>query len=305
MSSFKKVGLRWSLLSVAILGVFAFGAACVSSGDLDSIRTDAQVTLEGIQSDVQTLSDRVADLEENPTPGDGDGDSDGGSTLGNIGSPGGFLQRALAGEFRDTAEPVTVFGPCRDTCAQDYNAVLAQFTEATGIPATYQGSADFEVEINTLVSAGTAPDIVDFPQPGLLQGFVNDGLVERVTDHIDIDWLNGQYNDGWVDASTLTGPDGEDFVAGVWSRTNAKSYVWYVPDNFAAAGYSIPTTYDELVALTNQIRNDGGTPWCVGIESGAATGWLATDWIENLLLRTTSLENYDRWTVPSSADDPA
>ena len=303
MSSFKKVGLRWSLLSVAILGVFAFGAACVSSGDLDSIRTDAQVTLEAIQSDVQTLSGRVADLEENPTPGDGDGDSDGGSTLGNIGSPGGFLQRALAGEFRDTAEPVTVFGPCRDTCAQDYNAVLAQFTEATGIPATYQGSADFEVEINTLVSAGTAPDIVDFPQPGLLQGFVNDGLVERVTDHIDMDWLNSQYNDGWVDASTLTGPDGEDFVAGVWSRTNAKSYVWYVPDNFEAAGYSIPTTYDELVALTNQIRNDGGTPWCVGIESGAATGWLATDWIENLLLRTTSLENYDRWTVPSSADD--
>ena len=303
MSSFKKVGLRWSLLSVAILGVFAFGAACVSSGDLDSIRTDAQVTLEGIQSDVQTLSDRVADLEENPTPSDGDGDSDGGSTLGNIGSPGGFLQRALAGEFRDTAEPVTVFGPCRDTCAQDYNAILAQFTEATGIPATYQGSAEFETEITTLVSAGTPPDIADFPQPGTVAGLVSDGELIRVTDYIDRSWLNSQYNDGWIEAGTFIGPDGEDFVAGVWSRTNAKSYVWYVPDNFEAAGYSVPTTYDELVALTNQIRNDGGTPWCAGIESGTATGWLATDWIEDLLLRTTSLENYDRWTVPSSADD--
>ena len=271
MSSFKKVGLRWSLLSITLLGVLAFGVACPSDDD---------------------------------TTGDGtSGAGDGSSILGDIGSPGGFLQRALAGEFRDTAEPVTVFGPCRDQCALDYNAILAQFTEATGIPASYEGSAEFETEINTLVSAGTPPDIVDFPQPGLLKGFVADGQVERVTDHIDSDWLNSQYNDGWVEASTLTGPDGDDFVAGVWSRTNAKSYVWYVPDNFEAAGYQIPTTYDGLVALTNQIRNDGGTPWCTGIESGTATGWLATDWIEDLLLRTTSLENYDRWTIPSSADD--
>jgi alpha-glucoside transport system substrate-binding protein len=36
--------------------------------------------------------------------------------------------------------------------------------------------------------------------------------------------------------------------------------------------------------------------WCVDIEGGAATGWPATDWVEEIMLRTTSLENYDKWT---------
>ena len=49
------------------------------------------------------------------------------------------------------------------------------------------------------------------------------------------------------------------------------------------------------MALTDQIAADGDTPWCIGIESGAATGWAMTDWIEEVMLRTTSLENYDKW----------
>ena len=49
------------------------------------------------------------------------------------------------------------------------------------------------------------------------------------------------------------------------------------------------------IALQNQIVNDGDTPWCIGIGSGAATGWPATDWTEDMMLRTTSLENYDKW----------
>jgi alpha-glucoside transport system substrate-binding protein len=47
----------------------------------------------------------------------------------------------------------------------------------------------------------------------------------------------------------------------------------------------------------DQIVKDGDTPWCLGIESGGATGWPATDWLEDLMLRTTSLENYDKWTT--------
>ncbi len=51
------------------------------------------------------------------------------------------------------------------------------------------------------------------------------------------------------------------------------------------------------MALTEQIAADGDTPWCIGIESGAATGWAMTDWIEDVMLRTTSLENYDKWVA--------
>ena len=59
--------------------------------------------------------------------------------------------------------------------------------------------------------------------------------------------------------------------------------------------YEIPSTMEELIALSDQMVADGNTPWCIGVESGNATGWTATDWMEDLMLRTTSPENYDRW----------
>src|SRR5690606_26149164 len=98
------------------------------------------------------------------------------------------------------------------------------------------------------------------------------------------------------DMATQPGPDGNPIMVGVWERVNVKSLVWYPKKAFEEAGYAIPQTWDELVELQNQIVADGDTPWCVGIEPGAATGWAATDWIEEIVLRTTSLENYDKWT---------
>jgi len=74
-----------------------------------------------------------------------------------------------------------------------------------------------------------------------------------------------------------------------------KSLVWYVPENFEDAGYEIPTTMEDLKALTDQIVADGSTPWCIGLGSGGATGWPATDWVEDLLLRTQPPEVYDGW----------
>jgi alpha-glucoside transport system substrate-binding protein len=89
----------------------------------------------------------------------------------------------------------------------------------------------------------------------------------------------------------------EGQTAGVWHRYNGKSLVYYPKDDFEAAGYEVPETWDELVALTQTIADDGDTAWCIGIESGAATGWAATDWTEEMMLRTTSLDNYDAWVA--------
>jgi len=68
-------------------------------------------------------------------------------------------------------------------------------------------------------------------------------------------------------------------------RADLKSLVWYSPENFEDAGYDIPESMEELKALTDQIVADGGTPWCIGLGSGAATGWPATDWVEEMMLR--------------------
>lgn len=206
---------------------------------------------------------------------------------------GGFLERALQGEFEGTQ--VTVDGPFADADIVRFDASVAPFEDATGIDVQYIGGKEFEASIAVRVEAGDAPDIADFPQPGLQATYVRQGHIVDPSTFMPEEWLQQQYNQSWLDMAMMEGEDGTQ-MAGVWHRYNAKSLVWYPVDDFEAAGYEIPETWDELIALSDQMVSDGGVPWCIGIESGAATGWPATDWVEEMMLRTTSPENYDAWT---------
>ena len=204
---------------------------------------------------------------------------------------GTYYERAMNGEYAGTV--VSMTGPFTDEDAVKFDVSVAAFEEATGIDIQYEGSKEFEATISLRVDAGDAPDIVDFPQPGLLNTFVVRGEVVDVSTFLPQSSFDN-YNPSWWDMATMAGPDG-DIVAGVWHRFSGKSQVWYPKNDFDAAGYTIPETWDDLIALSDQIVADGDKPWCVGIESGAATGWPATDWMEEVMLRTTSLENYDAW----------
>ncbi len=107
---------------------------------------------------------------------------------------------------------------------------------------------------------------------------------------VNLDQLKTTLVPGELDAGTL---DGKTY--GVPMSMNVKSLVWYPKKAFEAKGYKVPTTIAELEALTNQIKADGTTPWCVGIESAGATGWVGTDWIEDFVLRYGGPEKYDQW----------
>jgi alpha-glucoside transport system substrate-binding protein len=202
------------------------------------------------------------------------------------------LENAFNGMYKGTV--VTMAGPFTDNDAVKFDESIKNFEEKTGIDIQYSGSKEFEASIAISVEGGNAPDIVDFPQPGLLENFVKKGLAIDVSTFLDMAKLKANYNQSWLDMATITGPKGP-IMAGVWGRVNGKSLVWYPKAAFDAAGYKIPTTWDEMIALSDQIVSDGDAPWCIGIESGAATGWPATDWMEEIMLRTTSLENYDKW----------
>jgi alpha-glucoside transport system substrate-binding protein len=204
------------------------------------------------------------------------------------------LADALAGKFKGTT--VTAFGAFADADEVKFNENVKAFEEATGIDIQYESSKQFEATISTRADAGNVPDLVDFPQPGLMANLAKTGKLVDVRKFMSDDYLKGQYIDSWLDMATQPGPDGKPTMYGVWERVNVKSLVWYPKKAFEEAGYQIPQTWDELVALQDQIVADGDTPWCVGIESGAATGWPATDWIEEIMLRTNSLDAYDKWT---------
>jgi alpha-glucoside transport system substrate-binding protein len=81
----------------------------------------------------------------------------------------------------------------------------------------------------------------------------------------------------------------------VFHRVNSKGNVFYPKAAFEAKGYTVPKTWDELKALQTKMATDGTPAWCIGIESGAATGWPATDWVEQIMLRSVGKDGYDKW----------
>jgi alpha-glucoside transport system substrate-binding protein len=189
-------------------------------------------------------------------------------------------------------ETVTIFTAAGEEQAKAMQDEFTQFMADTGIEVVVEGSPDFEVLSVTRAEAGDPPEIYNFPQPGLMADMARSGYLFDLNEALGADYLSQAYNQSWLDSGMVDGT-----LVGMWHNADVKSLVWYPKAAFEAAGYEIPQTWDELLALSDQIVADGNTPWCIGIESASATGWPATDWIEDIMLRTTSPENYDAWTT--------
>lgn len=196
-----------------------------------------------------------------------------------------------------SGQTVTIAGPWLQPEDEVFRSVVAYFAEATGAEVVYTGSDSFEQQIVIDAEAGAAPNIAVFPQPGLAADMAARGLLAPLPAGMG-DWTKENYGAGesWVDLGTYADADGTDQHFGFFYNVNVKSLVWYVPENFEDADYEVPETMEELRALTEQIVADGEVPWCIGLGSGAATGWPATDWVEDIMLRTQPASVYDDWT---------
>ncbi len=195
-----------------------------------------------------------------------------------------------------SGQTLTVFGPWLGGDQELVESMLVYFEEATGANVQYTGSDGFETQIRIDTEAGSAPNIAAFPQPGLARDLAALGYLEPMPEGTG-DWVAENYAAGqsWVDLATFAGADDNEDLYGFFYKADVKSLVWYSPENFEDAGYEVPQTMEELKALTEQMVEDGETPWCIGLGSGGATGWPATDWVEDLMLRTQSPETYDQW----------
>jgi alpha-glucoside transport system substrate-binding protein len=194
------------------------------------------------------------------------------------------------------AGTVSVFGPWLGPDQENVEAVLDGFAKATGHDYSYVGSDSFEQQVRIDAAAGSAANVSVFPQPGLAADLASAGQLTPLASGT-ADWVRENYAAGqsWVDLGTFSGPSGADDLYGFFYKVDLKSLVWYNPENFDDAGYEVPNSMEELKALSDQIVADGGTPWCIGLGSGGATGWPATDWVEDLMLRTQSPAVYDQW----------
>jgi len=197
------------------------------------------------------------------------------------------------------SEPVVVFGNWRGADADAFRSTLARFEEETGIEVRYTGSASFATAIRERVEEGDPPDIALFPQPGVVRDLVEQGHVLPLREDVRTAALDEVVPSVGELAETLG-----DLEAVIY-RLNVKSLVWYRPDVFAEYGYEIPPIWDDLLDLSSTMIADGHTPWCLGVSAFAASGWPATDWIEDIVLRLETTTTYDGWvegTVPFTDD---
>jgi alpha-glucoside transport system substrate-binding protein len=171
-----------------------------------------------------------------------------------------------------------------------FQEMVRPWEERTGATIVYEGTRDINAVLSERVEGGNPPDVAGLPGPGQMRRFAEDGYLVDMSTFLDIEQLEQDYAETWIDLATFDGG-----LYGVFSKASVKSLVWYSPQAFAAAGYEVPETWNEMMALSQQMVDDGHTPWCIGLESGAASGWPGTDWIEDIMLRTAGPEIYDQW----------
>ena len=203
-------------------------------------------------------------------------------------------------------ETLVISGASTGADKDKLDNTFAYFAEATGATVQLSGSDSFESDIVIAAQANSLPDIAMFPQPGLARDMAGRGVLAPL-DPENAAWFEENFAAGssWADLATFEGPDREERIYGMFYGTDVKSLVWYAPETFEEAGYEVPETMEALKELTDRIVADGGTPWCIGLGAGAATGWPATDWVEDMMLRTQPPEVYDQWVSNEMPfDDP-
>jgi len=172
---------------------------------------------------------------------------------------------------------------------QHYIDASKDFTACTGITINWNGTNDFESQLPVRVQGGTAPDLALIPQPGLIQAMVATGQAVPAPAAV-VNNVNRYWSKGWKGYGTV---DGKFYAAP--NSANMKSLVWYSPTQFAKYGYTIPTTWSQMISQSDKMAAAGQTAWCGGLGSGKATGWPGTDWLEEVVLREAGPTVYANW----------
>ncbi|NNE97254.1 MAG: carbohydrate ABC transporter substrate-binding protein [Acidimicrobiales bacterium] len=188
---------------------------------------------------------------------------------------------------------------------------LDALTATTGVQTIYVGLQDLQSVVDEAIATGEPPvvpgttvviDILITNAPRQVDGLADSGAAVPAAPSTTATATEG-WSDDWLSYGMVDGT-----LFGVPTRSDLKSLVWYKESTFEDPGgtpYPIPTTFTELLALTDAMIANGQTPWCVGIESGPATGWNFTDWVEIRLLGSQPPELYDDWVANDVGfDDP-
>ncbi len=200
------------------------------------------------------------------------------------------LDQALNGDFAGTS--VSFQTQWIGGEGANFAEAIANFLAATGIQIKVDSiGSSHETVLKARVDGGAPPDMAVLAQPSVITGeYGAGGKIVDIATIMDTEKLAAEH------AATIGLYSTGDSIWAIPYKVDVKGVVWYPIKAFEAAGYTIPTTWDEWMALADQIVADGnGNPFCVGMNAGTATGWQATDLVEVAMLRTAGPEAYDKW----------
>lgn len=185
---------------------------------------------------------------------------------------------------------VTVLGVWGGSEQDSFLAMVKPFEDATGVKVEFTGTRDLNAVLTTRVQGGNPPDLAGLPGPGQMAQYARDGKLVDLSNVLDVSTYKNQYAQTWLDLGTVDGQ-----LVGIFMKAAVKGLIWYDPKVWQAQDFQIPQTWDETMSLSQQMADSGTTPWCVALESGAASGWPGTDWLEDIVLRQSGEQAYNDW----------
>jgi alpha-glucoside transport system substrate-binding protein len=192
-----------------------------------------------------------------------------------------------------TVDLLTTWG---DGELTSFKAVVAPFESQEGITINIESTRDVNATLTTRLAGNNPPDIAILPNPGKMQQLASQHHLIALDSFLDMNKVHSDYSSAWTDLGSYNG-----HLYAIFYKAANKGTIWYNPAQFQSNGYQLPTTWDQLIALSNQIASGGKYPWSMGVESGSASGWPGADWIAQIYLNQSGPEMYDKWvahTIP-------
>lgn len=204
-----------------------------------------------------------------------------------------------------SGQVIRVAGPFLNADVDRFVSVLRYFAHATNATVQYETATAFETVAQQVAGTEDAPDVIIFPRLGLVGSLAEADKIYPLSSNI-AQALEASYSAGesQVDLLTFKNSSQEPALYGLLYQLGIKSLVWYNPKTFADHQLDVPSSQEELMALTETIAAiEGLKPWLIGLSSGQASGWPGTDWIEDYVIRLQPSAVYSGWITNEVAFD--
>ena len=145
-------------------------------------------------------------------------------------------------------------------------------------------------------------DLAIITNPSLLHGLSQSEIIVSANEYY---FENSSENYSPYLINLISSADNSE-IYGHWIRLFSNSMIWYNVDRYRELGSPKFNSFDELIEFTKSYSSNNGGLWCLTIDSaenqplldyeyGESSGWIVSNWLENVVLSNYGPDVYDKW----------